>query len=213
VRRGVRSTLTRYFKQTAILQVCELFYDTLACIQLTHHRVSGPGMLVQDSLADGTHWPTGFTRRHDRLRACGPTYRRLRGHRGVARRGPGPGNGAPRRGPRLSRGVCPPIDLLPRLKAVGFPRHRTAWLGVSGLQSHRHDQTAGGAKPPLLLSRHGIQSYRAVRNPQPAARRGFFQTWCGPNPDSIRLLGRRNRLGVVMPMFRSKIKLRDGAIT
>ena len=52
------------------------------------------------------------------------------------------------------------IDLLPPVNGVGFPRHRTAWLGVSGLQSNRHDQTAGGAKPPLLLSRHGIQSYR-----------------------------------------------------
>jgi hypothetical protein len=89
---------------------------------------------------------------------------------------------------------------------VGFPRHRTAGLGVSGLQSSRHDRTAGGAKPPLLLSRHGIQSYRVARNPQPAARRGFLQTWCGPNPDIIRLTGRRNRLGVVMSTFRFIIK-------
>jgi hypothetical protein len=29
----------------------------------------------------------------------------------------------------------PTVDLLPRLKTVGFPRHRTARLGVSGLQS------------------------------------------------------------------------------
>ena len=53
----------------------------------------------------------------------------------------------------------------------------------------------GGAKPPGLLSRHGIQSYRAAGIQWPEGdsfRRSV------PNPDIIRLSGRRNRLGVVM---------------
>lgn len=54
-----------------------------------------------------------------------------------------------------------------------FPRRRTAWLGVSGLQAGRHGRVVGGAKLPLLLSRQRIRSYRACSESTASGLKGI----------------------------------------
>jgi len=42
---------------------------------------------------------------------------------------------------------------------VGFPRHRTAELGVAGLQTRRHDEAAGVDENGVLVRTSEIEEF------------------------------------------------------
>ena len=97
------------------------------------------------------------------------------------------------------------FDLLPP-RRVGFPRHGTAWVGVSGSQPGRMTRLLAG---PSRRYSYPILGVRVTFCPEPTASgsKGVLSNVAWAESDIIRFVGRLNRLSLIIRTDSMCIKL------